>query len=57
MRENLEQAAPEFVGSVRREGEEPTPDAPELMDKWGHDIDDGKLREWVKGLGYGDESK
>lgn len=57
MRGTLEDTFPEFVESVRRESDEPTPDAPDVMDKWGMDIDDHKLRTWVKSLGHGDESK
>jgi len=57
MRGSLESTAPELVENVRRESDEPAPDAPDLLDKHGIDIDDNKLRSWVKSWGYGDENK
>jgi hypothetical protein len=57
MRGSLETQYPELVENVRRESDEPAPDTPDLLDRHGIDIDDTKMRSWVKSWGYGDENK
>jgi hypothetical protein len=57
MRGSLEESYPELVDNVRRESDEPAPETPDLLDCKGIDIDDNKLRSWVKSWGYGDENK
>ncbi|RSH86121.1 uncharacterized protein EHS24_004347 [Apiotrichum porosum] len=57
MRENVEESMPEFIENVRRESEEPAPEIPDLLDRKGIDLHEGKLYAFVKSWGYGDEDK
>lgn len=57
MRENVEESMPEFIENVRRESDEPAPEIPDLLDRKGIDLHEGKLYAFVKSWGYGDEDK
>lgn len=49
MRGSLEGTYPEFIAQVRREGDEPVPDTPVLMDRHG-ELDEPKFDDWIRGI-------